>query len=83
MLHLVVGGKSVIHSFCILISVDQMRRLGERAMSLTATVPTTNTHQQFKDVCIQIEQILKEWKQLPEEEKERRVIELKPEEPYN
>lgn len=52
-------------------------------MSLTATVPTTNTHQQFKDVCIQIEQILKEWKQLPEEEKERRVIELKPEEPYN
>lgn len=26
------------------------RMLGERAMSLTATVPATNTHQQFKDV---------------------------------
>lgn len=52
-------------------------------MSLTATFPTTNTHQKFKDVCIQIEQILKEWKQLSEEEKERRVIELKPEEPDN
>ena len=52
-------------------------------MSLTATVPTTITHQQFKDVYLEIEQILKEWKQLPEEEKERLVIKLKPEEPYN
>lgn len=52
-------------------------------MSLTATVPATNTHQQFKDVCLQIEQTLKEWQQLPEEEKKRRVIELKPEENFN